>query len=142
MTKFEHVTTDASVKTYESANGVFEALLHEVRELSKKKPDATLSKSKVTLINAVLCDLLTILNNEPEGKYLQVLEDEDLPQVSDALMMMVQFKAVLTAFRARYYQSFETGIATWEHHWITKELLEGWEAEDAEFEDEGGKDHQ
>lgn len=36
MTKFEHVTTDAAVKTYKSANGVFEALLGEVRELSKK----------------------------------------------------------------------------------------------------------
>lgn len=136
MTKFEHVTTDAAVKIYESANAVFEALLREVRELSKKKPDATLSKSKVTLINAVLNDLLTILNSEPEGKYLQALEDEDLPQVSDALMMMVQFNAVLTAFRARYYQSVKTGFATWQHYWVTKELLEAWGDEETQFEDE------
>lgn len=137
MTKFEHVTTDAAVKTYKSANGVFEALLGEVRELSKKKPDATLSKSKVTLINAVLSDLLTILNSEPEGKYLHALEDENLPQVSDALMMMAQFNAALIAFRARYYQSVEVG---YERYWITKELLAAWDSE--ETQDENDEDHQ
>ena len=47
MIEFEHVTTDAAIKIYESAKGVFNALLQEVRELSKKKPDATLNKSKV-----------------------------------------------------------------------------------------------
>ena len=101
MTEFEHVTTGATVKTYESAIGVFRALLHEVRELSRKKPDATLSKNKVKLINNVLVDLMGILEGEPEGKYLKILEEDDLPQVSDALMMMVQFDATLNAFRDR-----------------------------------------
>jgi hypothetical protein len=84
MTEFEHITTDATVKIYESAIGVFSALLHEVRELSKKKPDATLSKNKVKIINNVLSDLMSILEEEPEGKYLQILTDDDLPQASDA----------------------------------------------------------
>lgn len=136
MIEFEHVTTDAAVKIYKAANGIFEALLREVRELSKKKPDATLSKSKVTLINAVLSDLLTILNSEPAGKYLQVLEDENLPQVSDALMMMAQFNTVLIAFRARYYQSVKIGYSEREHYWITKELLAAWESEETQDEDD------
>ena len=100
MSTYEHVTTDAAVATYNSANGVFTALLHEVRELSKKKPDATMSASKVKLINAVLNDLLSILRDEPEGKYLQTLEKDDLPQVSDALMMMVQFNSALITLKA------------------------------------------
>lgn len=136
MTDFEHITTDDAVKIYESAKGVFDALLREVRELSKKKPDATLSKSKVNLINAVLNDLLSILNKEPEGKYLQSLEDQDLPQVSDALMMMVQFNAVLNAFRDRYYKAVKTGYATWEHYWITGELLAGWDSEEVTVEED------
>lgn len=124
MSDFQHITTDNAVKTYESSKGVFDALLHEVRELSKKKSDATLSKSKVNLINAVLNDLLTILSGEPEGKYLRALEDDDLPQVSDALMMMVQFNAALIAFRTRYHQRVKIGYASLAHHWITKELLD------------------
>lgn len=131
MGEFEHVTTDAAVGTYNSAIGVFTALLHEVRELSKKKPDATMSPSKVKLINTVLDDLLTVLKDDPEAKYLQRLEDEDLPQVSDALLMMAQFNAALDAFRRRYFQTVKVGYSR-EHHWITAEKLAEWEAEDDE----------
>lgn len=84
-----------------------------------------------------MSDLLTILNREPEGKYLHALEDENLPQVSDALMMMAQFNAALIAFRARYYQSVEVG---YERYWITKELLAAWDSE--ETQDENDEDHQ
>jgi len=142
MSDFEHITTTDSVKTYDSAKGVFDALLHEIRELSKKKPDATLSKSKVNLINAVLIDLLTILNREPEGKYLRVLEDDDLPQVSDALMMMAQFNAALMAFRVRYYKRVKTGYARYENYWITEDFLEERNAEEVEIEDDDGGDQQ
>jgi hypothetical protein len=138
MTDSYNVTTDAAVKTYESATGVFGALLHEVRELSRKKPDATLSKNKVKLINNVLSDLMSILDKEPEGKYLQILEDDDLPQVSDALMMMVQFNAALEAFQKRYYQYAGGGFAG-KHYWITNELLEQWGTEEAELKEEEGE---
>ena len=140
MTDFDDVTTDAAVKTYESTTGVFSALLREVRELSKKKPDATLSASKVKLINNVLSDMLTILESEPEGKYLQALEDEDLPQVSDALMMMVQFDAVLDAFKGRYFKYIRSGYATGNNFWITKEQLAAWEAEEAALDSEDSDD--
>lgn len=140
MNKFEHTTTDAAVITYESAIGVFTALLSEVRELSKKKPDATLSASKVKLINNVLNDLVSILEQAPEGKYLHILEDETLPQVSDALMMMVQFNAALVAFKRRYYQSVRIGYGSRENHWITEETLTEWDAEGESDEDGEGDD--
>ncbi|MBK8375776.1 MAG: hypothetical protein WAT18_12095 [Sphingorhabdus sp.] len=127
MSEFEHLTTDDAVNVYESAIGVFDALLHEVRELSKKKPDATLSKSKVKLINTVLNDLLKILKDEPEGKYLEALEDENLPQVSDALMMMVQFRAASVSFRSKYHKIVRNRFISGEFHWITKELLDSWQ---------------
>ena len=140
MTEFEHITTDAAVRTYVSAKGVFDALLNEVRVLSGKKPDATLSKSKVKLINNVLSDLMSILEGEPEGKYLQILEDDNLPQVSDALMVMVQFNAVLNSFRNRYHQNVKDGYHVGKSYWITKELLDVWEANEAEPEAEDGGD--
>lgn len=36
--KFDHVTTTNHVETYLASHGVFEALLREVKELSRKKP--------------------------------------------------------------------------------------------------------
>lgn len=128
MSKFDPTTTESAVATYQSAIGVFSALLHEVRELSKKKPDATLSASKVKLVNNVLDDLLTIVKGEPEGKYLERLEDDDLPQVSDALMMMAQFNAALVAFQKRYYRNVLVRYK-YQQSWVTLEQVAEWEAE-------------
>lgn len=128
MIEFKHVTTIAAVETFKSANNVFSALLREVRELSKKKPDATLSGSKVKIINTVLSDLLTFLSVEPEGKYLETIEDDKLPQVSDALMMMAQFEAALNGFQKRYYQTVGgDAYSIGEYYWITEEQLKEWQ---------------
>jgi hypothetical protein len=54
MTEFEHATTNAAVAMYESSSNIFSSLLKEVKELSKKKPEATMSPSKVKIVNRVL----------------------------------------------------------------------------------------
>jgi hypothetical protein len=59
--KFKHKTTEATAEAYEATEGVFSALLSEVRELSKKKPDAMLTAAKVKIVNRVLVDLLAFL---------------------------------------------------------------------------------
>jgi hypothetical protein len=123
MTLYKHVTSEAVVDSYQATHKVFEALLAEVRELSKKKPEATLSAGKVAIINRVLGDLLTFLKQEPEGKYLDPLDDQALPQVSDALLVMVQFDAALRAFYGRY---FKHTLGDW--FWITNERLTEWKA--------------
>ncbi|MEX4008257.1 hypothetical protein [Neoaquamicrobium sediminum] len=118
--EFEHVTTAATVAIYESSHPIFEGIIREVRELSRKKPEATMSKSKVTLINRVLADLLVILKDEPAGNYLEILDDAALPQVSDAVLVMVQFETALKAFKIRYYRLFDD---VRKHYWVTEELL-------------------
>ena len=127
--EFEFITTDAVVETFTSVRPIFDALLREVRELSKKKPEATMSISKVKVINRVLADLLTILKDEPAGKYLDELDAEALPQMSDAVLSMVQFEAAMEAFRDRYWQDVHD-----QYYWITKELLEAWNEEEQEEE--------
>ena len=69
---FEHVTTSESVEIYRASVPIFDGLLREVRELSKKKPEATMNAGKVRIINRVLEDLLTILKDQPAGKYLEI----------------------------------------------------------------------
>lgn len=129
--EFEHVTTDAAVEIYDSSTPIFEGILREVRELSKKKPEATMSASKVKIVNRVLTDLLTILKDEPAGKYLDVLDEDALPQMSDAVLAMVQFESALHSFQLRYYKYIEG-----RHYWITAELLAEWQEEDEEDEDD------
>ena len=137
-TEFEHVTTNAVVDTYNSSSGIFESLLREVKELSKKKPEATMNPEKVKIINRVLDDLLTFLKDEPTGKYLDTLDDETLPQMSDAVLVMVQFESALASFRQRYKKSIRYLGAK---IWITKELLaESDEAEDEDEDEDEGDD--
>lgn len=126
---FEDVTTDAAVTTYKASTPIFEGIIKEIRELSRKKPDSTMSASKVKIINRVLNDLLQILKPEPTGKYLEALDDESLPQVSDAVLTMVQFESALYAFESKY-RRYMRG----DRHWITEEFVADWNA-DSEGED-------
>ena len=120
MTEFEHVTTDDAVEIYVASCDVFEGLLSEMRELSKKKPEMILNKSKVKILNRILTDIQGILKKEPEGKYLDLLDDDDLPQNSDAILVMVQYERVLKAFEKRYSKSPGFGM---EPIWHTEERL-------------------
>ncbi len=130
--KFEDVTTEAAVSMYQASTPIFEGLIKEIRELSKKKPDATMSAGKVKIINRVLNDLLQFLNPEPAGKYLEALDDASLPQVSDAVLTMVQFESALVSFESKY-RHYVGG----RHHWITEEFVAAWNAnsEEEDLED-------
>lgn len=108
------------MEVYEAGQSIFQGLLKEIRELSRKKPDATMNPGKVKLINRVLVDLLTILKGEPTGKYLEVLDDESLPQISDALLVMVQFESALQAFEDNYFRKIEQ---FGQRYWITDQFV-------------------
>lgn len=125
--EFECVTTDAFVDVFSSSGPTFAGLIKEVRILSGKKPEATMSASKVTIINRVLSDLRAILEKEPEGKYLDLLDDKSLPQMSDAVLAMVQYESALKKFSARYHKRVRG-----DYYWITEELLAEWKAENEE----------
>ena len=71
---FKHVTTEEAVATYNATHNIFAGLIREVRVLSSKKPDATLNKGKVKLIDRVLTDLRDVLEKEPEYKFLDLLQ--------------------------------------------------------------------
>lgn len=127
MTEFENVTSEDAVANYKATNDIFHGLIKEVRELSKKKPDSTLSASKVKIINRVLEDLKSFLEIEPEGKFLDLLDDSNLPQTSDAVLIMVQFETVLKAFPKRYYKSVNWNGIDKSQEWITPELIKEYE---------------
>ena len=129
---FPNITTDAKVAEYEASHDVFSSLLDEVKELSKKKPDASMSAGKVKIVNRVLENLLVVLEGQPDAKYLEALDDDDLPQVSDAVLVMVQFKSALASFKERHYR----GVSRMGYQWITEELIDQLKADYAEDLDE------
>lgn len=88
---------------YEAVIGVFDGLFRELKELGKKKPESTLNASKVRIINRVLVDVADCLEGSPDHKYLELLDDDSLPQYSDAILILSQYDGALKAFRERHY---------------------------------------
>jgi hypothetical protein len=117
MMAARYQTTREKATAYDGVIGVFTELFKELKDLSKKKPDATLSAGKVAIINRVLSDVRNCLDGEPEYKYLDLLDDEALPQYSDATLIMSQHDGALKAFRDRCYGY---SMRTHEHEWNIK----------------------
>jgi hypothetical protein len=95
-------TTPEAVDQYQTMQPLLAAMLEELRKLAVKKPEVTLSKQKVVLINRLLGDLKNLLANEPESKYLDLLTDDTLPQYSDAVLVISQYGAALESFYNRH----------------------------------------
>ena len=121
--EFEARTTEEFAAIYSASTPIFKGILNEIRELSKKKSDATMNAGKVKMVNRVLADLLLFLKGEPAGKYLELLDDESLPQMSDAVLTMVQYESALHAFQVRYFRSFRGS-----KYWITHERVAIWKS--------------
>src|ERR1700751_1170047 len=96
-------TSAEKVHMYETVINVFNELFKELKELGKRKPEQTLSAAKVKIINRVLVDVMECLDCEPDHKYLDELDDDVLPQYSDAILVLSQYEGALKSFRERHY---------------------------------------
>lgn len=90
-------------EAYESFYEVFSHLYKELKALGSKKPNETLSESKVKIVNRLLEDMRKLMEGEPEYKYLDMLDNEMLPQYSDAILILSQYEGALKGFKGRYY---------------------------------------
>ncbi|MDJ0950830.1 MAG: hypothetical protein QNJ94_18110 [Alphaproteobacteria bacterium] len=95
--------TQEKANAYDSFYEVFTHLYKELKALGMKKPSDTLSASKVSIVNRLLQDIREIMEGEPEHKYLDLLDDESLPQYSDAILVLSQYEGALKGFKERYY---------------------------------------
>lgn len=96
-------TTQEKADAYDGVVEAFRHLNKELKALGMKKPAETLSESKVRFINRILTDIRVFMQDEPEGKYLDLLDDDALPQYSDAILILSQYEGALAGFRGRYY---------------------------------------
>jgi hypothetical protein len=107
--------TREQVALFESTMPLLRAMDAEFAKLSSKKPETTLSKTKVIFVNRLLTDLRGLLADQPTIKYLDLLGDDDLPQYSDVVLILSQYHAAMTAFKSRYRDPSSDG-----HRWNLK----------------------
>lgn len=114
---------------FDALHPLFAALVTDVRTLSAKKPDGLLNARKIQTVNRILVDLLALMEREPSRPYLEIIQEDDVPQYSDVAMMLGQFDAALNSFKERYW-SYSLG-------WRAEPVYSDDDEEDYEDEGEG-----
>ncbi|OAT50877.1 hypothetical protein M997_0234 [Proteus hauseri ATCC 700826] len=82
---------------------LLKAMYAEFRDISKKKPDSAVSKSKIKIVNRLLERVKTVLSDEGSISFLDFLDEDDIPQASDVTLILSQYVAAMETFYKKSY---------------------------------------
>jgi hypothetical protein len=102
-------TTQAKADSWEVLMPLLRAMYNELKELSKKKPEGVVGKAKIAIVNRLLHKCREVLADEESIAFLDVLNDDDMPQASDVVLMLSQYVAAMEQFQERHQG--------WDHTW-------------------------
>lgn len=74
----------------------------EMSNFAKKNPTEKISILKLQLINRILNAIKELLKEEPSTQYLDILNEEDLPSISDTVLIMGQHISALHQFKKKH----------------------------------------
>ncbi|MEO3781739.1 hypothetical protein ABGB12_00265 [Actinocorallia sp. B10E7] len=117
--------TDEQAATYDRLVPMLVAAHREMTELSKKKQDGIVNTLKIKMLNRLLNELSKVIENDPSFAFVDMLDEETLPQNSDAVLVLSQWQAALNQYKDRHY-GYDSSIH--ERRWFT-------------LENPGGNDH-
>ena len=93
--------TDAQASQFDMVQPLLAAAQKEMVELSKKKQDGVVNELKIRHINRLLDAVEEALEGDPSTQFLEHLDDEELPQNSDAVLVLSQWLAAMAQFKDR-----------------------------------------
>lgn len=99
----EYYTTQVKAETHDITTPLLKAMYSEFKELSKKKPDSAVSKNKIKIVNRLLEKVRVVLADEKSIDFLDLLDEDDVPQSSDVTLILSQYVAAMSAFHRKYY---------------------------------------
>ncbi|MEW8033370.1 MAG: hypothetical protein AB2765_00115 [Candidatus Thiodiazotropha endolucinida] len=112
MSKDKSYTTEEKALTHDTMTPLLQAMYTEFKELSKKKPDSAVSKSKIKIVNRLLERVKTVLTDEESIEFLDMLDEDDVPQASDVTLILSQYVAAMDAFHGKHY-GWDGSTHTW-----------------------------
>jgi hypothetical protein len=95
--------TEEQAATYDRLVPMLEAAHREMSELSKKKQDGVINTLKIKMLNRLLGELSKIIEKDPSYAFVDMLDEETLPQNSDAVLVLSQWRAALTQYKGRHH---------------------------------------
>lgn len=103
MAQNEAKTTSTKASTHDVMTPLLDAMFEEFKDLAKKKPDAAVSKSKLVIANRLLHKIRGVLADEESIEFLDLLNEDDVPQASDVTLVFSQYVAAMHAFKQKYH---------------------------------------
>jgi hypothetical protein len=103
VSKDKFYTTKEKAQTHDTMTPLLGAMYAEFKEISKKKPDSAVSKSKIKIVNRLLEKVRTVLSDEESISFLDLLDEDDVPQASDVTLILSQYVAAMNAFHQKHY---------------------------------------
>ena len=101
--KINWLPTEKNIEDYSLLKDMLRAQRQEFALLSKKKSDGQLNKMKIKMVNRVIEPLNELLRNEPSHKFLDVLNEDEMPTNSDVVLIISQYEEALLNFKNRYF---------------------------------------
>lgn len=109
-------TTLEKANLHDVVMPLLSAMHQEFKELSKKKPDSVLSLSKVQIVNRLLESCRKVLELEQSLQFLDLINEDEIPQNSDVVLMLSQYVAAMNQFKSTYHVWDGT-----KNRWITSQ---------------------
>lgn len=103
MAKNQEETSSKKASTHDVMTPLLAAMFEEFKDLAKKKPDAAASKSKLVIANRLLNRVREVLADEESIEFLDLLNEDDVPQASDVTLVLSQYVAAMKAFKEKYH---------------------------------------
>ena len=123
----EWLPNNKNIEDYELLKNMLYSQKKEFDLLSKKKSDEQLNPMKIKMANRVLEPLKELFKHEESHKFLDILNEDELPTNSDVVLIISQYKTAIRDFKIRYYKDY---------HWITVEYLSEQNELEEYYEDE------
>ena len=105
---------EKNIEDYELLKSMLHSQKKEFDLLSKKKADEQLNPMKIKMVNRVLEPLKSLFSHEDSHKFLDILDEDEIPTNSDVVLIISQYESAIHNFRSRYYKNYA---------WITKESV-------------------
>ncbi len=115
MKETKYLTTLEKANLHDTMEPLLTSMYEEFKDLSKKKPEATISKNKILIVNRILNKIRIILNDQETIEFLDLLNEDDMPQISDVVIMLSQYVAAMSAFKTKHH-----GWDGTRHKWFVK----------------------
>ena len=136
--------TEKNIENYELLKDILRAQKNEFDLLSKKKADGRLNSTKIKMANRVLEPLKKLFAHEESHKFLDTLNEDEMPTNSDVVLIISQYKTAIDEFRSGYYVKDKyqpNNYNSYETRWMTKEYPPDYYAtEESETEEDCDKD--